>query len=214
MERTSTDTAAGVLTVHRSLWRIPATSRTARGFVADWPKAHSAVYSMFSGRPVTTPGGGPRLLYAARTTPAGLDLIVSAPFEPTVGLPEATLLDSAAVRLRLAAGQTGVFQVLAAATCRVSDGRKRGRRVAITGQDGRAAWLTRVLTAGGLTPADVQVIPQPDRPEAGGFKREYWPVMYRGSVTVTDPHTAALTLASGIGRGRAYGFGLILTKGI
>jgi CRISPR system Cascade subunit CasE len=100
-------------------------------------------------------------------------------------------------------------------------------RVALTDSDAQLAWLKRAGERGGFAPisvphvrrapdgavlgtADVPDVRVTPEPAVHGFERRtFGCVLFEGRLTVTDADVFRRTLADGVGRGKAYGFGLL-----
>lgn len=85
------------------------------------------------------------------------------------------------------------------------------RRVPLTGREDRLAWLERTLAAHGMTVlnADTGEGRTLDFAHHGGRVR-LTAVPAAGVLRIDDPKAAADALRRGVGRGRAYGMGLLL----
>lgn len=82
-----------------------------------------------------------------------------------------------------------------------------GKRLAITGIGELATWGRQRLTGAGLGAVELT-----DNP-AGALHRRgttpLWTVRYDGHATITDPAALRQAVITGIGRGKAYGCGLL-----
>lgn len=87
-----------------------------------------------------------------------------------------------------------------------------GKRLGLLREEDQRAWLERKAEAGGFVPLAFEVRP-------GGFvtcrrggeipTQTYFRVDFEGVLRVTDPRRLEQALASGIGSGKAFGFGLL-----
>ncbi|MGI5167333.1 type I-E CRISPR-associated protein Cas6/Cse3/CasE [Spirillospora sp. CA-253888] len=103
------------------------------------------------------------------------------------------------------------------------DGRRlRGRRVAHTNPDGVRKWCARRFGDGGGTGGDIGGAADPQTIAVRMLPTVSSPASHkglkvvraelRGSLTVTDPAAFVTALSDGVGRARAYGCGLVLTR--
>ncbi|GGO99239.1 type I-E CRISPR-associated protein Cas6/Cse3/CasE [Wenjunlia tyrosinilytica] len=87
---------------------------------------------------------------------------------------------------------------------------QRGRIVPLTGADADQWWIRRAADAGlelhTLTPAAVPAVLSRTT-DASGMRHSL--LRFDGTATVTDPAALTEALLSGIGRGKAYGAGLL-----
>ncbi len=139
----------------------------------------------------------------------------------------------AALYDRIAAGQTLTFRLRANPT-KCTGKRPEGgghlvnvHREALTDPVQQIEWLVRAGGRGGFEPIsvpvarrgvgdavidtvdvpDVGIVPEPDVRGNGG--RTFGSVRFEGRLTVRDANQFRCTLADGVGRGKAYGFGLL-----
>lgn len=119
-------------------------------------------------------------------------------------------------RQRIAAGDRFAFRVHANTTRKIDtksgpDGaRKNGRRVPVRGDEARIAWLERHAVRAGFALADVQCAELARRSGTRGSGRvTFGGARFDGILTVTDPESFRIGLATGIGPGKAFGFGLL-----
>lgn len=116
--------------------------------------------------------------------------------------------------------RTYAFQITAAPTRRRAD---TGKVTAIKGRSEQVDWLARHLTGAGMNPLSIETRDAPQtRSETKSLPRAqranptgtflHQGVTYTGLLAVTDPEQANAARASGIGRGKAYGLGLLLTQ--
>lgn len=113
---------------------------------------------------------------------------------------------------RLTPGRTHRFEIECNPTaCRRTASGGPTRRVPLTGREDRLAWLERTLAAHGMTVlhADVAAGRTLDFAHRGGRVR-LTGVPATGTLRIDDPEAAARALREGVGRGRAYGMGLLL----
>jgi CRISPR system Cascade subunit CasE len=141
--------------------------------------------------------------------------------------PVATLYD------RIAAGQTLTFRLRANPTKQTGDRPEGGghlinpHREALTDPAKQIEWLVRAGGRGGFEPVsvrvarrtvdgavigavdvpDVRIVPESD--VRGSGKRTLGSVRFEGRLRVRDADQFRRTLADGVGRGKAYGFGLL-----
>ncbi len=134
---------------------------------------------------------------------------------------------------RIAAGQTLTFRLRANPTKQTGDRPEGGghlinpHREALTDPAKQIEWLVRAGGRGGFEPVfvhvarravdgtvigtvdvpDVRIVPEPD--VRGNGHRTLGSVRFEGRLTVRDAALFRRTLADGVGRGKAYGFGLL-----
>lgn len=93
--------------------------------------------------------------------------------------------------------------------------RRNGRRVAVRGEEGCLTWLSRKGNSGGFEVLDVTVIRE--RPQIGKRSDDehgtrtltFAAAVFTGVLRVTDADQFRETLTTGVGSGKAYGFGLL-----
>lgn len=87
---------------------------------------------------------------------------------------------------------------------------QRGRITPLTGPEADQWWARRATEAG-LHLHTLQATPlNPVRPnDKSAPPMRHSLIRYDGTATVTDPHTLATTILTGIGRGKSYGAGLL-----
>jgi CRISPR system Cascade subunit CasE len=147
-----------------------------------------------------------------------------------VGAPESKNVE--AVYERLVDGQRLTFRLRANPTKRLferEDTGKPGKRVDLRREEDRLEWLGRRATANGFALVDAQVRPalEGGKPlavanvavasvqrvtgskEGGSARITFGSVLFEGLLEVTDRVRFLEALNTGIGPGRAYGFGLL-----
>jgi CRISPR system Cascade subunit CasE len=132
-----------------------------------------------------------------------------------VHLSAVTVKDVEAAHATLAAGQRLRFLMHANPTFdAVVDGKRR--RTAIRTADRQIEWLLRKLADAGCHPHETGGLPQvvagetwQQRSRRGDARLTHQGVVYRGVLEVDDPDRLRVALGRGIGRARAYGFGLL-----
>lgn len=94
--------------------------------------------------------------------------------------------------------------------------RRNGRRVELTREEDQHAWLARRAEQAGFAIDTMQVQPdaalgahQRARRTAGRSGLTHYAVLFEGTLTVMDTDCFKAALVSGIGPGKAYGFGLL-----
>jgi len=117
-------------------------------------------------------------------------------------------------------GQQLAFRLRANPTRKIDtktrpDGNRRnGKRVGIYDEQKRTEWLRRKGESGGFAVLSVQVISDgfihgKKTDEHGSHDLKHCAVRFEGVVQVTDPDVFLQTLQTGIGSGKAFGFGLL-----
>ncbi len=137
-----------------------------------------------------------------------------------VGPAYAALREGAVLRFRLRANPTKRL----GNSVKAEQPTKVGKRVALLKEEQRLGWLERKADAAGFRLRRVQssdgAVPAVDvRPEdnqlgwreaEGGKRRlQFGSVLFEGELSVSDAERFRQALASGIGSGKAYGFGLL-----
>ncbi len=112
------------------------------------------------------------------------------------------------------------FSLLANPTKKVrvdnADGtrKKNGRRVPITQREDLVAWLQRKAGEGGfqINPDSLRIIPRGREffHKDGTSHGTHAAVEFQGELTVNDTRQFRMTVASGIGSAKAFGFGLLV----
>ncbi len=95
--------------------------------------------------------------------------------------------------------------------------RSNGKRVPVRGDAERAAWLVRKLAAGGMRLADSSggpwLLQLPDGLQYGtrrnGGRTTHDAHLFEGVLEIVSAEKARDTISSGIGPGKAFGFGLL-----
>lgn len=95
---------------------------------------------------------------------------------------------------------------------RRASGKKNGRRIGISGDEGQAAWLRRKGADGGFGIEVVGVINEGAvvcRRSPEDDPLTFLAVRFDGILVVNNPARFAETLVDGLGTGKAFGFGLL-----
>lgn len=89
--------------------------------------------------------------------------------------------------------------------------RRNGRRVALRGLEEQIGWLARKAEEHGfeLLQATVAASGSAELVHSHGTGRTFQGVVFEGRLVVRDPERFQTALASGIGPGKAFGFGLL-----
>jgi CRISPR system Cascade subunit CasE len=184
--------------------------------VAEPYLMHQLVWSAFPNR---EEGGAGRVLY--RIEPLRRSrlpvVLVQSERGPDWSKPLASsILLSAphkAVRLLLRPGQVLRFHLRANPTMRRSAGvGKQGTRVGVYGEEEQRAWLARKGERNGFAVHECRVVDggiQLCRRAAGIPPLRHLSADFDGLLEVTDPEQMVNAVASGIGSGKAFGFGLL-----
>jgi CRISPR system Cascade subunit CasE len=136
----------------------------------------------------------------------------------------------AALYDRLQAGRALTFRLRANPTRKIDTGgapgeRRNGRRVELRGEAAQLDWLRRKGEQGGFAVRAARVLPAPVKahgatigqsdaagagpPTRAGGRLTFAAVLYEGELVITDAARFRQALASGIGPGKAFGFGLL-----
>jgi CRISPR system Cascade subunit CasE len=178
-------------------------------------------------------------LYRIESTREGVDVLVQSRAAPDWSrLPAGYLREPAAPKRvdtlydTLATGQTLLFRLRANPTKRISDRgqtqpeRWRGKRVELRTEADQMAWLQRKGEAAGFAPLtvrverddgaplevpDVRTLHSADRVTGGRNARRlaFGSIVFEGRLRVTDVQAFRQALETGIGSGKAFGFGLL-----
>lgn len=134
---------------------------------------------------------------------AGADAWSSTPLEAFL---HRTVVNGRELRFRLRANPTRAIL-----TKSLPDGRKQnGKRVPVRGDEARAAWLERSFGQNGMGLVAVLTRPEPVlRGTREGARVTHEGCSFEGVLRVDDAERAIRAIGAGIGRGKAYGFGLL-----
>ena len=216
MSTTMTDPPAETATLHLTQILVSYEDAVRLLRIRDTYDWHQRVWQAFGGR-----DGAPRdfLVRVDRREQAYRVLILSrsAPAKPdwcptdsfgTKPIPESFF-----------ARQRYRFSLLANPTkkLRVNNGdgsrKKNGRRVPLTQREELIAWLKRKAESGGfrVNPDSLRTIPRGREffHKDGRSHGTHAAVEFQGELTITDPAQFRVTIATGIGSAKAFGFGLL-----
>lgn len=212
-------------------------SREVQRDLADCHRLHGRILSAFPQEPGLD-GARERfgILYRLETGARGLQVLVQSRYEPDWSkLPPGYLhVGSECKRVdeqygRLREGMVLMFRLRANPTRRVSahsgseDPRWHGKRVELRCEEEQLAWLGRKGDHGGFellevrlhvpdvrTASDANVVGTRFNHSAGEKRRlVFGSVLFEGKLRVRDAEQFRRTLETGIGSGKAYGFGLL-----
>ncbi|MFE3328854.1 type I-E CRISPR-associated protein Cas6/Cse3/CasE [Streptomyces sp. NPDC059176] len=111
------------------------------------------------------------------------------------------------VRYRITAAPT-IYRPTGAPPDPITGRRPRGKITSLQGQDAQTWWQGRAAKAGLHLTGPIETLhrpfPSPDRP-APFYKL----TQFDGTATITDPNLLTTALREGIGKGKAYGAGLL-----
>lgn len=173
--------------------------------------------SLFPGGIGSTPRADLGVLYRLETAHHNLRLLVQSLQEPDTSNLPVGYTDAGAVPLgplleRSVPGTTVRYRIVANATKRFARGAQHlaGKRIALGADDTRLWWATQATVAG-LALLDDPTL-QSDTitgrdPTDGRITLRPWRI--DGSARVTDSNALADAIAAGIGKGRAFGCGLL-----
>lgn len=89
-------------------------------------------------------------------------------------------------------------------------GKPKGRRIGLYQEAEQMEWLRRKADSGGFQPDAFEILPRGKQTSRrAGDTNTHLCVEFAGVLTVTDPEAFLDTLRSGIGSGKAFGFGLL-----
>lgn len=193
-------------------------SPSALALVGDRQSAHVAVASSLPPlRSQDTSGG--RTLWRILASPKSLDVVVVSPCQPDVGTLSRAFGSSESdavsrpytVESAVATDTVFRFDVETNPAHNVRGGKHKNTRRAAEGLTGKLNWLAAQGESKGFsldrTPECESEIVKLRRPTG---ESSIVSARFRGFLRVTDPDTFRGALFNGIGRGKAFGFGLIL----
>lgn len=213
--------------LHMSLLHLdPVASRHVRRALGDVQELHRIVMSGFTDIGSPRPRSELGVLYRVDHGERVSAVLVQSAVEPMWSdvesldvLAEPVRVRDASPLLQLPAGATFRFRLLANATRAVRpEGRssRHAQRVPIRsdgGPGGRIAWLERKAADHGFRVDTESVVAVPQAPRrgarSGGSRITLEGCVFDGLLTVTDAVRFRAAICEGIGRGRAYGYGLL-----
>lgn len=212
----TTAPTAATQTVHLAQLRLEARSREVHRDLKDAARLHTTVQALFPDALGPTPRRATNTLFRVEREQTGALLLIQStlPINRNA-LPSGyasrveyrdlgPLLDwvdeGRAVRFRIDANPLKSVRV---------PGLQRGKRVPVSGEEA-LTWWGRQAGRAGLSNHFVLDLPQPDvlgsHSESSIRLRA---MRFEGVATVTDPEALRTAIITGIGRGRAYGLGLL-----
>jgi len=183
------------------------TNRTATFWSSNPYRIHQRLLMAYDGEP--------RLLFRLEAKESGATILVQSHLAPDferafgefhvlAAPPECKSFDP-----QLTAGEVYRFRLLANPTVR-----RAGKRLGLFHEEDQRSWLARKLTAGGM--ALLHCLAQPcgyQYASRGPAKEDalqtHLAVLFEGLLRVEDVDRAAVTMATGVGAAKAYGFGLL-----
>jgi CRISPR system Cascade subunit CasE len=108
---------------------------------------------------------------------------------------------------RIAEGATLGFRLRANPTKRIPDEGNNPKRVALYGEEKQTAWFQRKAPENGFEPVVMKVVPEGTLRTRDG--KSFESAMFEGTLRVVDRERLIEAVKSGIGPGKAYGFGLL-----
>jgi len=160
--------------------------------------------------------GSPHLYVQSRVEP-NWERLPKGYLQPSDGLPNPAVKWVGDAYDKIRAGRVLRFRLRANPTKKIDtksapDGaRRNGRRVPLRGVDDQIAWLSRKAEEGGfeLLQATVAASGSAELVRSYSTGKTFQGVLFEGRLRVTDSARFREVLASGIGPGKAYGFGLL-----
>jgi CRISPR system Cascade subunit CasE len=178
---------------------------------------HRRVMSLFPDSLGDTPRRAAGALHRIEQHRVGTHLLIQSALPPSpdrlppeYGRLSTTSLTPVIARLRAAAPVR--YRVVANATSKLGPHTTSGRPgqlVPLRGQDAYAWWTRRAMEAGLRLDAVHATVLPPAVVRHGAVRTPCDRTRFDGVATVTDPHALTVALAAGIGRGKAYGCGLL-----
>ena len=221
--------------LYLSQLKLRAMSREAQRDLANCDSMHRRLLMTFPDQPeIDRAREHFGALYRIESTREGVDLLVQSHTPPDWSrLPAGYLREAPAPPKRvdelyaaIQPGQTVIFRLRANPTKRLSDRgqthpeRWRGKRVELRAEEDQLAWLRRKGEAAGFTlltvratpdVTDVRALRTADRVTGrrDNQRLTFGSVVFEGRLCVTDPGAFRQALATGLGSGKAFGFGLL-----
>lgn len=188
--------------------------REARGLLADCQQLHRFITGFFG-----TDRQSGQILYRTNLVQNKLCIYLYAQ-APAEHIPENCHVQQRDISDWLNGMETGQlwsFDLIAAPTKKVaSEGKKNSRRRILRQPQERREWLERKAEQNGF--AIIQAQEQEQHHVSGRHKADKGGVMYhdayhyQGVLQITDAEAFRKALQSGIGSGKAYGFGMMMVK--
>ena len=198
------------------LIKIEMDRRNTRHLLADCQQMHRFVTSLFG-----TDRQSSQILY--RTNPLRdrlcIYLYAQGPAEQVPEYCDVQQRDVTAWLEGMDEGQLWSFDLIAAPTKKVgAEGRKNSCRRILRDPAERQEWLVRKAEQSGFALLHAEELEQihisgSHRQDSGGMMY-HDAYHYRGTLQITDAAVFRRTMQSGIGSGRAYGFGMLMVKRI
>lgn len=157
------------------------------------------------------------LLYVQSRIEADWSRLPEGYLYPDDGTPNPAVKSVGEVYAGLKAGRVLRFRVAANPTRKVDtksgpDGaRRNGRRVPVRGLDEQIGWLARKAEECGfaLLQATVSASGAAELVKSHGTGRTFQGILFEGRLMVQDPERFQEAIATGLGPGKAFGFGLL-----
>lgn len=199
------------------LTRIDMNARNgaARADLGNTAGLHRRIMSLFPDHTGEEPRDFYRILHRLDIDTSGPRLLVQAGTEPQLdrlpdGYGTTAITDLDRLFERLALGQTVRYRILLNATKKVAKGEQAGKRIALGAPDTITWWDTRA-TANGLQLSGDPTLTASSLTgrEPGGNKVTFKPWRLDGVANITNPDSVREFIVNGIGKGRAFGCGLL-----
>lgn len=196
------------------LIKVELDRREARGLLADCQQMHRFITGFFS-----TDRQSGQLLYRTNLVQNKLCIYLYAQ-DPAEHIPNNCRLqqrDIASWLDSMETGQLWCFDLIAAPTKKVaSEGKKNSQRRILRQHQERKEWLERKASQNGFLILQIQE--QGQVHVSGKHRADKGGVMYhdayhyQGVLQITDPEAFRRAMHTGIGSGKAYGFGMMMVK--
>jgi CRISPR system Cascade subunit CasE len=191
-----------------------------RADLANSAGMHRRIMSLFPDHIANAPRAQLSVLYRLETTGTTTRLLVQSKIAPNGStLPAGYQIDRS-IELRslheqLEPGRAMRYRILANATKKVANGTNQGKRFALSFDDTQQWWQRKATEAGFelIEPPTLhpETISGSDKNEQGNgndrIKLRPWRI--DGVATITNPNALRQAIHDGIGRGKAYGCGLL-----
>lgn len=198
------------------LIKVEVDRREAAPLLADCQKMHRFITALFG-----TDRKSSQLLYRTNLIRDRLNIYIYAqrPVQNLAGRYEILQREITSWLEAMEEGQTWSFDLIAAPSKKVAaEGRKNSQRRILRDPEERQEWLSRKAEQSGF--AVLQVTEQEQlhvsgkhRPDNGG-EMHHDAFHYQGILRITDAEAFRRAICSGIGPGKAYGFGMMMVKRI
>lgn len=201
--------------MYLSRLNLPLTDPSVQRFLSDLDHLHHKVMTAF-------PSRAGRVLFRIEPSgkrsahPAQAVVLIQSEAEPCWqcgALPGSATAECKRFDPNFRSGQRLRFRLRTNPTVKKKrEGKKNGARLGVLGEERQLAWLEKKAEAGGFKVNGCVTVDEgmvTGKKPTDNHRLSFRAVRYEGMLTVTDPARFAYTLRSGIGSGKAFGFGLL-----